>query len=97
MAKYIGCVEHEDGRIKKLRVYESKEWKTKDRKTVVSEIDDSKTEYYTWYYNPKTEKYESGSRVNVVWVNRVAFLRTDRNNYAADNLGSLPALDRCPF
>ena len=96
MANYIGSVDHDDGHITKLRVYESKAWTTKYRKDVVSEIDQG-IEYHTWYKNPKTGKYESGPQVHVVRVNRVAYLRTDKNGYAADNLGALPAMDSCPF
>lgn len=96
MTKYIGCVEHDDGHITKLRVYESKAWTTKSRRDVVSDIDQG-TDYYTWFKNQKTGKYEAGAQVHVVWVNEVAYLRTDKNNYPADNLGSLPSLESCPF
>ncbi len=97
MAKYVGCVSHENGHIAKLRVHHANQWTTKTRKDVVSEIDKDKIVYHTWFKNPKTNKHEAGPQIHVVWVNSVAYLRTDKNERAADNLGSLPDLDHCPF
>lgn len=95
MTKYIGCTEMRDGHINKLRVYTDK-WSTETRTAVVEDIIAGE-EYRTWFKSQGAVNYTAGPRVNVVEIDGAAYLRTDKNNMASDNLGSLPDLKECPF
>lgn len=61
------------------------------RQTVVNAIQQGTT-FMTVLY--KEGKYHRGANVGLVKVNGRTYLRTDKNETAADNLGNLPAY--CP-
>lgn len=99
MEKFIGCVEHQNGHITTVRVFETdtSTWRDYPRAKVVGEIQSRLHTYRTWYYNPQTKKWENGPLVRTVLIEGTWYLRTDDNKLAADNLGSLPTLAACPF
>lgn len=59
-----------------------------DRNLVVSQIESGQTFVTIWVGS--NNQWQRGSDVEVVVVNGVKYLRTDRNNIAADNLENLP-------
>ena len=61
------------------------------RQQVVASIERGVT-YVTAYM--RNGKWQRGEDVRVVAIRGVKYLRTDRNRIEADNLGSLPRLER---
>jgi hypothetical protein len=99
MAKrLIPGVDHDQGHITRLRVgnKDATGWNTRLRAEVISDIERG-DEYWTYHWDGKASKYREGAQVHVVVVNSQKYLRTDKDSTAADNLGSLPTLGRCPF
>jgi hypothetical protein len=64
-------------------------WRSESRAKVVSDIALLKRQYYTAPPKPGGGLL-IGAKVEVVPVNGVSYLRTDRNGTPKDNLGNLP-------
>jgi hypothetical protein len=99
MEKLIGCVDHHNGHITSLRVFEpdTDSWKDMPRQDVVREIQSRLHTYRTWYKEPRSQQWEKGPIVQTIPISGNWYLRTDDNQLAADNLGSLPSLAVCPW
>lgn len=97
---FVACVEHLNGHIEYLRVYEANgtkgTWVTLSRAFVVALVKGG-ISCSTYFKDPKTGDFVVGAQVHVVYVNGLAYLRTDKDATAKDNLGSLPELSACPF
>ena len=61
------------------------------QQVVNAKVNDQKT-FVTSILDKDTNKWLLGAKVEVVLINGIHYIRTDRNNTPADNLGNLPEL-----
>lgn len=58
------------------------------RETVVSQLE--KNYSFVTIIKNKDDKWDLGAKVEIIKVNGLKYIRTDRNNFASDNLEDLP-------
>ncbi len=71
--------------IEKVKLFDGSE---KFRSTVVTNIENGQT--VMTYVKGKDEKYSDGAVVNVVKIDEIKYIRTDKNSTERDNLDNLP-------
>lgn len=82
------------GRISRVRVYEVGEKKLRNSEVLIRSraVDLVKDNDVTTALKKDNGNWRVGEDVHVVVASGMEYIRTDRNNTAADNLGELPSL-----